>query len=547
MNNLSTSVAYFTMEAGITPEFKNYSGGLGILSGDHVKQATQSGANTSFFSILWKKGYNLQKVTDDGTVIDVPQENELWRSYVTDTYLSFYLPIGDTQILIRIWKFNGHNLYLLDADLEENGELRKLTYNLYGGAFKDSEFERIGQEMILGIGGMIASELVLDHKPKYYHFNDGHAIFAVHKIINDYMNIYDLHLTFNDAWQKAKQVVRFTTHTNVKDGNELHSIDDLIKYKANYNLSFNQLQLLGNEDGSSNYGMTVSALHCSGKVNAVSVLHAEEANKLWKDVSNRPVIFPITNGVHRDTWQKEDIYSSYLLSNVSLLMSQHKAYKLQLVNYIKEKKGISLNPDCLIIGFARRATGYKRWNLIFKNPLSIEDLIKRYNIQLVFAGKSHQKDENGKKYLSIIHNFAKQYPDNVLFLEGYDIDMAKYLTSGCDIWLNTPLVPMEACGTSGMKAALNGVLNFSSSDGWWAEACDHEKNGWVIHSHTELSGEERDKKDAESLIYYLYTSIIPTFFDKDKWAKMMLESIKTAEYFTTERMLNDYYEKLYTE
>jgi glycogen phosphorylase len=537
MLNLTKRVAYFTMEAGITSRFKNYSGGLGILSGDHIKQATDDNANTDFISILWKKGYNLQKV-DNGNVVDTEQNNENWLEFVEDLNLSFNLLISGKEITIKVWKFKGHRLYLLDSDLDCNGDLRYLTYKLYGGYYEDLEWERIAQEIILGIGGMFAAQK-LNLNPEYYHFNDGHAIFAVHKIIKDFM---DYGLAFEDAITKTKEVVRFTTHTNVPAGNELHNIEDLIKYNASYGLSYEQLLRLGGNP----YGMTVAALRTSGKVNAVSELHAIKANILWQNIIDRPEIFAITNGVHKPTWQNS-LISETLLKNKEEIFEAHLELKRKLINFVFEKKQIKLDENSLIIGFARRATGYKRWDLVFKDAMTIDYLIKTNNIQLVFAGRSHQKDETGKKYIKIIHEMSIKYPNNVVFLEGYDIEIGKIVTSGSDIWLNTPGGELEACGTSGMKAALNGVLNFSAKDGWWYESCKHEVNGWEIHNHCIDNECERDRKDAESLIWYLCSSVVPRYYNEDKtvWKQMMMCSIQTAQYFTTKRMLADYYAKLY--
>jgi len=527
------------MEIGLCPDFKTYSGGLGILAGDYAKQSFEEGRPITFISILWKYGYNNQKI-ENGTIIDFCCINENWEKYVTDTGKTVHVTIEGKDILLKIWKYIGGELYMLDSDLECNGDYRRLTYNLYGGAYENSEKERICQEIILGIGGTKTLD-ALGIKPDFYHFNDGHAIFAVHRLLSDFM--LNEHLRFEDALQKVKEVVRFTTHTNVIAGNETHSICDLINYSANYNLSYENLKALG----SSPYGMTVSALNTSGKINAVSLIHSIEANKLWSFLGDIPNIFPIVNGVHRPTWQYSDVFEAYSKNNLDELYNVHNNHKKDLVDFVLSRE-IQLNMDSLVIGFARRATDYKRWDLILKIPEALDYAIKEKNIQFVFAGKSHMKDVSGKKYISKIDELTKKYPNNIVFLEGYDMEIAKLLEGGCDVWLNTPLSYFEACGTSGMKAALNGSINFSSKDGWWYEACIHGVNGWEIFNHTNIEDRnQRDFKDAESLMYYLFNSIIPIYTsDKEQWKQIMYNSIDTAlKQFTTSRMIEQYFAELY--
>ena len=542
------NIAYFTMEiapAKITTndseDFRTYSGGLGVLAGDYFKQATDENRPITFISILWKNGYGKQKI-ENNAVIDEANPNSSWQKYVTDTGKKVTVKIENFDLTLKIWKYNEGELYMLDADLGCNYDYRYLTYNLYGGHEKfenQAEKERICQEIILGIGGMFALE-ALDKNISIYHFNDGHAIFAVHKLIYERLQSG---MSLKYAKEDVKKIVRFTTHTNVASGNEKHDINTLLYFSANYGLSYDILRQIGGEP----YGMTVAALHTSGKVNAVAKVHSQTANVLWKYLNDIPNIFPITNGVHLGTWQHQDIHEAYLKKDLARLLVIHYKYKKELIDFIYSRSGVKFNPDSLLIGFARRATDYKRWDLFAKIPESLEYIINCYNVQFVFAGKCHKSDHTGRRYIQNIYNLSKKYPNNIVFIEGYDINIAKKIEGGSDLWLNTPN-GLEASGTSGMKAGANGCINFSTLDGWWKEACEHGTNGFKIHLHEDiLNPEERDVRDCQSLMYYLINEILPLYNNsKVGWAKVMYNSIKTVEdYFTTKRMIAEYFENLY--
>ena len=408
------TIAYFTMEIAPAPisknflaDFRTYSGGLGVLAGDYFNRSTEENRPITFISILWKNGYNKQTI-ENGIVIDALNPNDNWRDYVTDTGKTVTVRIENFDVTLKIWKFNNGELYFLDADLECNYDYRYLTYNLYGGneKFKDqTEKERICQEIILGIGGLEA--LIALNKPiSMYHFNDGHAIYAVHKLIHSYMN---QGLSFENSVRVVKTLVRFTTHTNVASGNETHEISKLIQYGANYYLTYEQLEQLGGNP----YGMTVAALHTSGKVNAVAKIHSETANVLWENFHGIPKILPITNGIHLPTWQHEDISEAYKAGDLEAIREIHSVHKKELIDFIYKKNGIKLNQDSLIIGFARRATDYKRWDLFAKIPEALEYVISTFNVQFVFAGKCHKDDYTGRRYIQTIYDLTNKYPNNV--------------------------------------------------------------------------------------------------------------------------------------
>ena len=292
--------------------------------------------------------------------------------------------------------------------------------------------------------------------------------------------------------------------------------------------------------------MTVAALRLSRKSNAVAMLHAETANKMWAHVPGRSEIVGITNCIHTPTWVDPRITEAY--KKKQPLLPVHNAIKKELIGFIRERTGAELKENRILIGFSRRAAPYKRSDLIFSDKEKIEPYLKSGKLQIVFSGKAHPQDDTGKSIVSNIVRMMKEYPDSVVFLENYDMTIGRMLTRGSDVWLNNPRRPQEASGTSGMKASMNGVLNCSILDGWWPEACRDGKNGWQIGDGFESdSNEILDEHDRESLYEVMLEKVLPTYYgDKEKWENMMRESIKTTyEEFAVKRMLRDYYAKLY--
>jgi len=298
--------------------------------------------------------------------------------------------------------------------------------------------------------------------------------------------------------------------------------------------------------GGSPFNMTVGALRLSKISNGVAQLHGETANKMWSHVKGRSKILAITNAIHLPTWVDPEMINA--AENEGDIWAAHAKNKLALVEYIKEKNGADLDPEKLIIGFSRRAAPYKRSNLIFTNPEIIEPYLKDQKIQIVFSGKAHPLDDNGKKIVENLVAISKKHPNSVVFLENYGMEIGAMLTRGADIWLNNPRRPKEASGTSGMKASMNGVLNFSILDGWWPEACDHGVNGWQFGDGFESEDEELlDTHDLKALYQVLLNEVVPTFYDnRQKWTEMMKASIlSTYKQFDVKRMLEEYYEKMY--
>ncbi|KNY28651.1 alpha-glucan family phosphorylase [Pseudobacteroides cellulosolvens] len=531
-NNKLPKVAYFCMEYGLHEEFKIYSGGLGILAGDYMKAAKDGSYPMVGIGILWRQGYTRQTIDQNGKPCD--SFHEYSYDSLEDTGIEVKVRIRGRQVTCKVWLCQNYGnvpLYLLDTNHPDNAD-RFITGQLYGW-FSE---ERIAQEMVLGIGGVKVLK-ALGYTPDIYHFNEGHAVFAGIELIRDLMD--NDGLSFKDALSKVRKKIVFTTHTPVDAGNEVHE-HELLQYMGAYNgLTFGQMLKLGGDP----FNMTVAGLRLSYKANAVAQLHGKTAKKMWKNVDDACDIIAITNGVHNGTWQDESIKSAYEAETD--LWIPHIEAKRKMIYEISKRNFVNLDENVLTIGFARRAAPYKRSDFIFRKKDIIEPLLKEKKLQLIFSGKAHPNDLTGKEIVSTLYKMSEKYPGSVVFIQDYDMNIGKLLTRGCDVWLNNPIRPMEASGTSGMKAAMNGVLNLSILDGWWPEGCKHGKNGWQIGDGYE--GKDQDNVDLKSLYEVLLEEVIPTYYEKrSKWVDMMRESIKMSMWnFSAARMIEEYYEELY--
>lgn len=540
MNKLP-NVAYFCMEYGLDTEMKSYAGGLGILAGDYLKGAKEFNYPIVGIGIKWKQGYSDQMISKDGKVYDAYHNYKY--DFLKDTGVKINIKIRDRDVYCKVWlvdKFDNAPIYLLDTDLPEN-EDAWITGQLYGWFGE----ERIAQEMVLGIGGIRALR-ALNINIDIYHFNEGHALFAGFELLREQI---DLNKSFEEALKIVREKIVFTTHTPIIQGNESHYIERLLYMGANCNLTIEQLKQLGG----SPFNMTVGALRMSKISNAVSKLHEKTANLMWKDIIGKSDIIGITNAIHINTWVDKNIIASaegFGEGNCdkTKLWDYHMKNKNSLIDFIYERNGVRLSCDKLLVGFSRRAAPYKRSDLIFSNKDIIAPLLEKGTLQIVFSGKAHPLDDMGKSIVENIVKLSKSYPNSVVFLENYDMTIGKKLTSGCDVWLNNPRRPCEASGTSGMKSSMNGVLNLSILDGWWPEACIHGINGWQFGDGFESTNiEELDKHDEKALYDVLINEVIPAYYnDKNKWISMMANSINsTKDYFSVERMLEEYYKLMY--
>lgn len=538
MSTSSTSqprVAYFCMEYGLDNRFKAYAGGLGILAGDYMKGAKDHGYPIVGIGIKWKQGYTDQMIDANGQPYDTYHNYKY--DFLEDTGVTVTVEIRKREVICKVWKlecFGNAPLYLLDTDLPENGEDPWITGQLYGWFGE----ERIAQEMVLGVGGVRALR-ALGIEVDVYHFNEGHALFAGFELVREKM---EKGMKYEAALKASRQEIVFTTHTPVVQGNESHPIDRLMYMGANMGMTPEQLEALGG----SPFNMTVGALRMSRRSNAVAQLHAVTANEMWKQVKGRSEIVGITNAIHLPTWVDSAMIQT--AENGGDLWAAHMKNKRDLVAFVKARTGVELIAENLIIGFSRRAVPYKRSDLIFSQPDIIDPLLRDRKIQIVFSGRAHPLDDTGKGIAANLVAMSKKYPGAVVFLENYGMDIGAALTRGSDVWLNNPRRPKEASGTSGMKAAMNGVLNLSILDGWWPEACQHGVNGWQFGDGFESNDETiLDNHDRAALYRVLTEEVLPTYYDHpEKWVEMMRNSIlSTKDYFAVKRMLEEYNELLY--
>jgi len=603
----SRQIAYFSMEFGLHETLPIYSGGLGVLAGDHLKESSDLDLPLTGVGFMYTQGYFSQRISEDG-----------WQEALNHPLLLEDLPVlpvmgpdkqrvtfevefPDRKVTLQIWEVRVGRipLYLLDSNVDVNSENdRLLTARLY---WSDLD-RRIMQELLLGIGGVRALRL-LGHTPAVWHMNEGHAAFLILERARELVEDGD---DFETAIAKIRGQNIFTTHTPVPAGNDEFPLWLMEKYLGaiwpQLKLTREQFfDIARHEHGHSEaFSMGILALRNSNGRNAVSELHGQVSRKmwhfLWSDKSEEAVpIEHVTNGVHTANWMARrlrvlldahlgvdwmnSLDDPKLLSEIELIpdnvlweVRQH--LKRKLAFYLRERvrerwrvggfhpvqvvsSGVLINPYALTIGFARRFATYKRASLVMRDIDRLLDIVNRPNmpVQIIFAGKAHPADEPGKQLIQQVYRTVKKAETGgrIVFIEDYDMNLARYLVQGVDVWMNTPRRPYEASGTSGMKAALNGALNFSVLDGWWREAYNG-KNGWSIGEDREYdSNDAQDEQDAESLYTTLEKEIIPLFYDRDPkeiphaWIARVKDNLKTnIPQFSTRRMVKEYVEKLYT-
>ena len=607
-DNRNDLIAYFSAEYGLDQTLAIYSGGLGILSGDHLKSASDLGIPLVAVGLLYKNGYFNQVIDRFGMQHPEYRNLDLYDLPVNPVKdldgndLMLFIKFPKRRIYLKVWEINVGRvkLYLMDSDIDVNNpEDRDTTACLYGG---DQE-TRIRQEIILGMGGVsLLRRLGLN--ATVYHMNEGHSAFLNLELIKN--TIKEKQVSFEVARDIASSKTVFTTHTPVPAGNDIFPIGLVEKYFKDFwprlGLSREEFLKLGMkpcEGLEQGFNMGIFALKIAGKKNGVSKLHGEVSRELFAEVwphiapSESPITY-VTNGVHTCTWlapKLKELYNKYLIpywqDNIhedsvwekiktipdDKLWKVHMDRKVKLLALVKEnvtkrlrREGVSyeeiteitskLNPEALTIGFARRFATYKRATLIFKDLERITEILNNSSrpVQLIFAGKAHPADRDGAELIKYIHEISlkPQFKGKIFILENYNMEISRYMVSGVDVWLNNPRRPMEASGTSGQKASVNGVINFSVLDGWWAEGYNQE-NGWTIGTNAEFTSyEEQDDADSQSMYRTLEEKIIPTYYDKDengiseKWMKIMKNSItSTGGKYSTSRMLVDYTNNLY--
>jgi len=587
-------VAYFSAEFGLHQSLPIYSGGLGVLAGDHCKEASDIGLPLVAVGFLYEMGYFRQCLTADGWQEAVyprfnPEEAAI-REVRDEAGKSVFIPVevGDRAVHLQIWHAQAGRtpFYLMDADNDMNAPWdRELTARLYGG---DQEM-RIQQEIVLGIGGMRTLR-ALGVAPAVFHLNEGHSAFLAIEQIRRLMTRRGLDLAQACTTAHARNI--FTTHTPVPAGNDAFDRDHVREYLRPHaeemGIDVDELVGLGLMDPADpreQFGMTVLALRLARFANGVSELHGAVARDMWQflwpDSETHEVpIEHVTNGVHLSTWiadEMDPLYRKHLADEPASLprdvfWAEHERRRGHLVQMVRERlirqgrrEGASaeykasvahaLDPHALTIGFARRFAPYKRATLMLRDPGRLARILGAAGrpVQIIIAGKAHPRNEPGKELMKHVWEMSRrpEFQGRLVLVEGYDIDLARHLVQGCDVWLNTPRRPMEASGTSGMKAAANGALNLSVLDGWWCEGYE-ENNGWAIGTGKDHDDPERqDAEDAESFYSLLEEQIAPLFYERDdglpgEWVRRMIEAVEAViPQFSTARMVDEYADRFY--
>ena len=600
------SIAYFSAEFALHQSLPIYAGGLGVLAGDHCKEAADLGVPLIGVGFMYPQGYFHQTVSADGWQEEV-YEKLNWTDAPIEPALMpdgkpcvTAVPLGDRTVLMAVWRVRvGRvNLYLLDTDLEENVPWdRDLSARLYGG---DRE-TRVQQEILLGIGGVRALKAV-GASPSIYHLNEGHAAFAVLQRIRD---LCESGWTFEAALDEVRRTTVFTTHTPVAAGHDAFPFHLVEKHLTGawgemgiYREKFFALAHYDRGDGPL-FNMTALALRTAGSVNGVSALHGEVTRRMWHSIwpgtpHERLPVRSLTNGVHAPTWVSAEIralFEKYLGADWverqddpaccdavlripdEELWEARQALRAFLFHFIRERaryrwttlgasaphlvaSGTMFDHTALTIGFARRFTGYKRPELIFTDADRLARILNAHGrpVQILFAGKAHPADDIGKQHLQRIYRRAldPKFGGRIAFIEDYDLHVAHFLVQGCDVWLNNPRKPLEASGTSGMKAAINGTPHMSIGDGWWAEGFTGG-NGWLIDGRADPDDHgAQDWADAQAMYALIEEQLVPTFYDRDaqgiprRWLQIVKESMRTVlPRFSTRRMVKEYVVTMY--
>jgi len=601
------SIAYFSAEFALHQSLPIYAGGLGVLAGDHCKEAADLGVPLIGVGFMYPQGYFHQQVSAEGWQ-EESYERLNWADAAIEPALTpegkpcvTAVPLGDRSVLVAVWqvRVGSVKLYMLDTDLEENAPWdRELSARLYGG---DRE-TRIQQEIILGIGGVRALK-ALNCEPSVFHLNEGHAAFVVLQRIRD---LIERGSTFDAALEEIRQSTVFTTHTPVPAGHDTFPFSLVETHLAGcwgtLGPNRDRFLALGSYDngGGQQFNMTALALRSAAHVNAVSRLHGEVTRDMWAPMwpglapEARPVTH-VTNGVHVPTWIAADLAALFARHLGSDWLDRHddpalweatrsipddelwsvrEALRRYLFTFVRARArqrwtvehfatprivaaGTLLDSDSLTIGFARRFAGYKRSELIFHNPERLARILNATErpVQIIFAGKAHPADDIGKHHLQRVYKRALDplFGGRVAFVDDYDLHVAHFLVQGCDVWLNNPRKPLEASGTSGMKAAINGVPHLSIGDGWWAEGFTGA-NGWVIDGgRTGDDHDAVDAADADALYRLLEEEVVPAFYERDKagvphrWLRTVKEAICTVTpRFSARRMVKEYVERMYS-
>lgn len=548
-------VAYFSMEVALSNEIPTYSGGLGVLAGDTLRSAADLSVPIVGVSLVHRRGYFRQEIRNDRQI----EHDASWapERFLTELAPQVSVDIEGRPVRLRSWQYDmvGSTGYtvpvlLLDTDVSDNrAEDRRITDHLYGG----DDRTRLIQEVVLGVGGVRLLKALGCTGLRTFHLNEGHAAFAPLELLR----MTDQAAGWDFASVRNRTV--FTTHTPVAAGHDRFDSTLVSRVLGDF-VGHDVLEMLG---GADRLNMTHLALNLSHYVNGVALRHREVSSAMFPQYD----IHQVTNGVHTRTWTSEPFMALFdrhipgwrgdpmMLRNAIVLppadvWGAHERAKDALVEQVTHRTGRRLRRDVLTLGFARRATAYKRATLVLSDLPALRAIAREHPLQFVFAGKAHPKDESGKEGIRSILRAAKELGDDVpvVYLAEYDLDLALTLVSGVDVWLNTPLRPQEASGTSGMKAALNGVPSLSVLDGWWREGCVEGATGWAIGAASSDSAVDTSRADALDLYRKLEQIVAPQFYrDRDGWARIMRQAIGVnASFFNTHRMVRQYMAHAYS-
>lgn len=554
----SETIAYFSMEIALEEGIPTYSGGLGVLAGDTLCSATDLKLPMAAITLLYRKGYFYQKLNPQGWQSEIPVD---WVvvDFLQELPQRVEVSIEGRKVQLRAWLYNIKNkegssipVYLLDTDLPENSDWdRTLTHFLYGG----DQYYRFCQEVVLGIGGVRMLRALGYDQIRRFHMNEGHASLLTLELLDEAAKKSNKEQFTHEEVEIVRKQCIFTTHTPVAAGNDQFPLD-LVKKVLQRKEIFDMKEVFCCEGV---LNMTYLALNLSHYVNGVAKRHGEITRLMFAKYT----IDSITNGVYPLRWVSpsfQELYDYYIPGwredNFSLrsalsipksdVWNAHAKQKKMLIEYVNRETNEGMDFDIFTIGFARRAAAYKRLGLIFYNIDKLKELVRKVGpIQMVCAGKAHPQDQEGKNVIKYIFHIKEQLKQDIkiVYLENYDIEIAQKMASGVDLWLNTPKAPMEASGTSGMKAALNGIPMLSTRDGWWVEGCIEGITGWLIGNDKE----KNDMEDASSIFDKLEKAIIPTFYhERDAFINIMAHCIAlNGSFFNTQRMVHQYLLKAY--